>query len=135
MIVWPIHDEWSRAGLGRISGSEDVADFPDGFHAFIDKCNATFAAGLAQSASGTSEARRRTYLTMVSNWLSPNTGPRMLPSSFRFQRKFEAEFFSNEVWPCRRTCPWFGAENFADGAVEFHRLCHAHVVQLDADDE
>jgi len=51
---------------------------------------------------------------------------RHLESEFLFQRR--PGFGAHDILE-------FGAEDFADGAVELHRLGNAHAVQLDAHNE
>jgi hypothetical protein len=74
--------------------------------------------------------------TMFSNWLSPNSGPRMvakllllLAADLEAQLLFDGGFGfrGDDILE-------LGAQGLADGAVKLQRLRHAHAVNLDGDD-
>ena len=73
---------------------------------------------------------------MLSNWLSPWSGPRISPSACCCSGGILSAklLFQQLLGAFADAFLELGAQHFADGAVKFHRLRQAHVQHFDADD-
>ena len=123
--------------LGRIGRAKHVADFADGIHAFINQRDALFRAGPGPFFARQFGRRWPDMNRMMfSNWWSPKVGQRISPSCFSSAAAIlkENSFSSAALALVADDVLELGAQDFADGAVKFHRLRHAHAVDLDADD-
>src|SRR5258706_6763222 len=137
-----VRAEFATDGAGRrfrwIGRAENVADFADGPHAFINQRDALLRAGLLTVffrgafvgyAAG-HEAHDHVKL-VVTVQRAEDVTEGLLLGGWNLEGEF---LFQNRLGAFADAFLELVAQHLADRAVKFHRLRYAHVQHLDADD-